>query len=79
MNDDHDLLKDMDFSGYQAFHLNICIFLIFIFSLFQNHDINLAHIESRSSKRAEDAYEFMVEIDSGSNGNIQAALDTIKV
>jgi len=46
--------------------------------VFKNHDVNLIHIESRSSARSEDAYEFMVEIDSASNGDVQVALDTIK-
>ena len=45
---------------------------------FQKHNINLAHIESRSSKRAADAYEFMLEIDSESQGDAQAALDNLK-
>lgn len=38
----------------------------------------MAHIESRSSKRAADAYEFMLEIDSESQGDAQAALDNLK-
>lgn len=46
--------------------------------VFKAHDVNLAHIESRSSKRAEDAYEFMVEVDDGSKGDSQAALDSLK-
>jgi len=47
--------------------------------VFKAHDVNLAHIESRSSKRAEDAYEFMVEVDDdGSKGDAQAALDNLR-
>jgi prephenate dehydratase len=44
----------------------------------QTHDVNLAHIESRSSKRSEDAYEFMVEIDFTSKGDVPAALEELK-
>ena len=44
--------------------------------------MNLAHIESRSSKRAEDAYEFMIEVDDERSKagihDVQAALDSLK-
>ena len=58
--------------------------VIFIFcqSQSQAHDVNLAHIESRSSKRAEDAYEFMIEVDDERSKagihDVQAALDSLK-
>ena len=44
----------------------------------QDHQINLAHIESRSSKRSADTYEFMVEIDNSSIGDVKAALEDLK-
>ena len=44
----------------------------------QDHQINLAHIESRSSKRSADTYEFMVEIDNSSMGDVKAALEDLK-
>jgi len=48
--------------------------------VFKNYRINLAHIESRSSKRSEETYEFMVEIDlnSSKEGDVQTALDDLK-
>ena len=39
--------------------------------------MNLLHIESRSSKRVEDEYEFLVECDSGS-GSLPDALQKIR-
>ena len=38
----------------------------------------MAHIESRSSKRSADTYEFMVEIDNSSIGDVKAALEDLK-
>ena len=45
----------------------------------QNHQINLASIQSRSSKRSEDTYEFLVEIDNNSTkGDFQTAMNDLK-
>lgn len=46
--------------------------------IFKQYDVNLAHIESRSSKRHEDSYEFIIEIDYSSKGDVGAALDEVK-
>lgn len=48
-----------------------------VLDTFKRNKVNLLHIESRSSKRDEDAYEFMVECQSDS-GDIPKALDEIK-
>jgi len=45
--------------------------------VFQQHKVNLLHIESRSSKRQPGNYEFIVEIDNQS-GDVNAALETLK-
>ncbi len=51
----------------------------FLLTLFQQHDVNLRHIESRSSKRSEgDKYEFIIECDSEKCGNFPRALEEIK-
>ena len=45
----------------------------------QNHQINLASIQSRSSKRSEGTYEFLVEIDNNSTkGDFQTAMNDLK-
>merc|ERR1712241_871846 len=47
--------------------------------VFKNHQINLASIQSRSSKRSEDTYEFLVEIDNNSTkGDFQTAMNDLK-
>ncbi|CAG2179851.1 unnamed protein product, partial [Oppiella nova] len=45
--------------------------------IFKDNDINLCRIESRSSKRLNDDYEFLVEC-SSRNGQLNKALDLIK-
>ncbi|GFY62994.1 protein henna [Trichonephila inaurata madagascariensis] len=45
--------------------------------VFKDHKINLYHIESRSSKRLEDSYEFLVECDTRA-GNINDAMEEIR-
>ncbi|XP_055952914.1 protein henna-like isoform X2 [Argiope bruennichi] len=45
--------------------------------VFKDNKINLYHIESRSSKRLDDSYEFMVECDTRA-GNINQAMDQIR-
>ncbi|GBM17876.1 Protein henna [Araneus ventricosus] len=45
--------------------------------VFKDNKINLYHIESRSSKRLDDGYEFMVECDTRA-GNISQAMDQIR-
>ena len=40
--------------------------------------MNLVHIESRSSKREEAAYDFFVELDTCGSGDVTTALDEIK-
>lgn len=44
--------------------------------IFEDHKVNLLHIESRSSTRGP-GYEFMVECDSKSQ-NLSAAIETIR-
>jgi len=47
--------------------------------VFKNHQINLASIQSRSSKRSEGTYEFLVEIDNNSTkGDFQTAMNDLK-
>ncbi|RWS09971.1 Protein henna-like protein [Dinothrombium tinctorium] len=43
----------------------------------KDHDVNLLHIESRSSKRSADDYEFIVELER-KEGDIDAALDSLR-
>ncbi|GFT80116.1 protein henna [Nephila pilipes] len=45
--------------------------------VFKDNQINLYHIESRSSKRHEDSYEFLVECDTRA-GNINDAMEQIR-
>ena len=40
--------------------------------------MNLVHIESRSSKREEAAYDFFVELDTCGSGDVTTALEEIK-
>ena len=44
----------------------------------QKNEVNLLHIESRSSKRTDGAYEFMVECDSENCGDLPKALEEVK-
>ena len=44
----------------------------------QKNEVNLLHIESRSSKRTDGAYEFIVECDSENCGDLPNALEEIK-
>lgn len=45
--------------------------------IFKENKVNLYHIESRSSKRLDDGYEFMVECDTR-HGNVNEAMDDLK-
>jgi len=45
--------------------------------IFSDNGVNLNHIESRSSKRFPNDYEFIVEVDT-TNGNITKALDQLR-
>ncbi|XP_035217508.1 protein henna-like [Stegodyphus dumicola] len=45
--------------------------------IFKENHVNLYHIESRSSKRLDDSYEFMVECDTR-QGNITAAMEQLR-
>lgn len=45
---------------------------------FQKHNVNLHHIESRSSTRYEDRYEFKIECSSRDEKGLDAALEALK-
>lgn len=50
-----------------------------VLRIFKEYHVNLAHIESRSSKRFSDDYEFLIEIDTRSeSANIDKALNDLK-
>ncbi|XP_022654968.1 protein henna-like [Varroa jacobsoni] len=46
--------------------------------IFTQNNINLEHIESRSSQKVKDAYEFIVNFDTTYNGDIRKCIETIK-
>lgn len=48
-----------------------------VLRLFKENRVNLLHIESRSSKRFTDAYQFLVECDPNA-GNVNAALEQLR-
>lgn len=45
--------------------------------VFEEHKVNLMHIESRSSKRSPGNYEFIVEIQKG-NGDVEGAIEGLR-
>lgn len=46
--------------------------------IFADHGINLNHIESRSSRRFPNEYEFIVELDAGKAGDVHTALEDLR-
>lgn len=46
--------------------------------IFQKHQVNLSHIESRASVRNEGDYEFLVAFEAGESGDVPGTLDEIK-
>ncbi|XP_003746671.1 phenylalanine-4-hydroxylase [Galendromus occidentalis] len=46
--------------------------------IFTDNNVNLQHIESRSSQKIKDAYEFIVNFDTSSGGDLKSCIEKIK-
>ncbi|OQR77262.1 phenylalanine-4-hydroxylase-like [Tropilaelaps mercedesae] len=46
--------------------------------IFRNNNVNLEHIESRSSQKIKDAYEFIVNFDATNCGDVPTCIEAIK-